>query len=140
MDGKAKVVFHSSSSDVSNNLGRAYTEAGSSVELARILDKTQGSFKQVTTDGAVKGDPVLLLAKRPIKGRKVPQSVLPVIPHLLTRAHASSDGAEQTPQRLYSRFVTHDLTRQQSVPLSADEFYELVVSKSRFENARASVE
>lgn len=138
-NGKATVVFHSSSSDVWNSLSRAYTEAGFSVELASVLDKTQGSFKQVSTDGAVKGDPVLLLAKRYIRGRKVPRSVLPVMRQLLTRAHASTDGAEQTPQRLYSRFVTHYLTRQQSVPLSADEFYELVVSKSLFENARASV-
>lgn len=139
-NGKATVVFHSSSSEVWNSLSRAYTEAGFSVELASILDKTQGSFKQVTTDGAVKGDPVLLLAKRFIRGRKTPRSVLPVMRHLLTRAHASCDGAEQTPQRLYSRFVTHYLTRRQSVPLSAEEFYALVVSKSLFENDRASVE
>ena len=139
-NGKATVVFHSSSSDVWNSLSRAYTEAGLTVELASILDKTQGSFKQVTTDGAVKGDPVLLLAKRSSRGRKTPRSVLPVMRHLLRRAHASSDGAEQTPQRLYSRFVTHYLSRQQSVPLSADEFYALVASKSLFENARASVE
>jgi 16S rRNA G966 N2-methylase RsmD len=139
-NGKATVVFHSSSSDVWNSLSRAYTDAGLNVELASILDKTQGSFKQVTTDGAVKGDPVLLLAKRPRHGIAVSESVLPVMQQLLSRAHTSSDGAEQTPQRLYSRFVTHYLTRQQSVPLSADEFYKLIVSQSLFENDRASVE
>jgi len=138
-NGKATVIFHSSSSEVWNTLSHAYTEAGLGVEVASILDKTQGSFKQVTTNGAVKGDPVLLLGKRPLRRNSVPRTVLPVMEELLEQARASSDRAEQTPQRLYSRFVTHYLTHEQSVPLNADEFYQLVASKS-FSNVRPTVE
>lgn len=127
--GKATVIFHSSSSEVWNALSHAYTEAGLGVEVASILDKTQGSFKQVTTVGSVKGDPVLLLSKRPALRKGVPRAVLPVIKELLEQARTSPDRAEQTPQRLYSRFVTHFLMREQSIPLNADEFYHLVASK-----------
>ncbi|MFC3119829.1 hypothetical protein ACFOHS_22110 [Jhaorihella thermophila] len=61
--GRATLVFHSASADVWNALQSAYTNAGLGIECAGILDKTQGSFKQVTTTGAVRGDPVLLLSK-----------------------------------------------------------------------------
>ncbi len=138
-NGKATVVFHSSSSEVWNALCHAYTEVGYSVEVASILDKTQGSFKQVSTNGAVKGDPLLLLGKRPVRRASLPRAVAPVMEELLELARASSDRAEQTPQRLYSRFVTHYLTREQSVPLNADEFYQLVASESS-SNARPPVE
>ena len=130
-DGKATVVFHSSSSEVWNKLRESYTEAGMSVENASILDKTQGSFKQVTTNGAVKGDALLLLGKQTRRdGANIPYEVLPVMKELLKTAHASQDRSERTPQWLYSRFVMHYLTRDQSVPLDANDFYELVAAKS----------
>ena len=55
--GKATMVFHSASAEVWNALQRAYQDAGFDVEYAGVLDKKQGSFKQVTTEGAVRGDP-----------------------------------------------------------------------------------
>src|SRR3546814_1362788 len=58
------MVFHSASAEVWNALQRAYQDAGFDVEYAGVLDKKQGSFKQVTTEGAVRGDPVLLLGPR----------------------------------------------------------------------------
>lgn len=60
-DGKATVVFHSTQADVWRALTSAYSKAGFSVELSNILDKKQGSFKQVTTVNSAKGDPLLLL-------------------------------------------------------------------------------
>src|SRR5262249_45929367 len=59
--GKATVVFHSTQADVWQALTSAYSAAGFSVELSNILDKKQGSFKQVTTLNSAKGDPMLLL-------------------------------------------------------------------------------
>ncbi len=130
-DGKATVVFHSSSAEVWDKLRESYTEAGMSVEDASILDKTQGSFKQVTTNGAVKGDAVLLLGKQTRRdGANIPHDVFPVMKELLKTARASKDRAEQTPQWLYSRFVMHYLTHEQSVPLDANDFYQLVAAKS----------
>ena len=51
--GEATMVFHSASADVWNALQKAYQDAGFYVEHAGVLDKKQGSFKQVTTKGAV---------------------------------------------------------------------------------------
>jgi len=120
---KATLVFHSASADVWNALQTAYTEAGLSVECAGVLDKTQGSFKQVTTAGAVRGDPVLLLGKRGATAEKTIQGVWQVAEQLRRDSVLALDPVEQTAQRLYSRLVTHYLSLHQQVPLDADSFY-----------------
>lgn len=48
-EGQATLVFHSATAQVWNALQSAYSEAGFNVKYAGILDKTQGSFKQVTS-------------------------------------------------------------------------------------------
>ncbi len=123
--GKATLVFHSASSEVWNALQSAYTDAGFGVECAGVLHKTQGSFKQVTTNGAVRGDPVLLLAKRPAGQvlRSTPY-VWTVAEQLWQEAKEAPDPGEQTVQRLYSRLVNHFLTRHQQVPIDAEAFYQ----------------
>lgn len=120
--GQATLVFHSASAEVWNALQAAYTDAGLHVECAGVLDKTQGSFKQVTTSGAVRGDPVLLLGKDPAADRSAPECVWTIAAQL-SDAALTLDPSEQTPQRLYSRLVSHFLTKHQKVPLDADDFY-----------------
>jgi hypothetical protein len=139
-DSRATVVFHSSSSEVWNALGRAYVAAGFRIELASVLEKTQGSFKQVTTDGAVKGDPTLLLQKQRVPRKRRAQAVIPLVKKLLERARDSVDDVERTPQRLYSRFINYFLTRQQVVPLDAEEFYQLIANRPLRPNAGPSIE
>ncbi len=122
-NGKATVVFHSTQADVWHALGNAYTTASFGVELSNILDKKQGSFKQVTTRNSAKGDPMLLLAPKnngQVTGRT---SVEGVIESLLMQAHDLKDPEESTPQRLYSRFVAYYMRRHASPPINADEFY-----------------
>ena len=121
--GKATLVFHSASAGVWNALQAAYTDAGFGVECAGVLDKTQGSFKQVTTNGAVRGDPVLLLGKKTAQQTKPISCVWTVAEQLRQEAALTLDTDEQTAQRLYSRLVSHFLTRHQQVPLDADSFY-----------------
>ncbi len=121
--GKGTVVFHSASAEVWNALQTAYNAADFAVERASVLDKTQCSFKQVTTEGAVRGDPLLLLNKRSIQPNKRIQSVWKVAERLQHEADSASDPAEQTAQRLYSRLVTHFLTHDQQVPVDANVFY-----------------
>ena len=121
--GKVTLVFHSATAEVWNALQAAYEDAGFGVECAGILNKTQGSFKQVTTDGAVRGDPVLLLAKRHTKTDRSVESVWTVAAQLRQEAALIPDPLEQTAHRLYSRLVTHYLTHHQQVPLDADSFY-----------------
>ncbi len=120
--GKATLVFHSASANVWNALQAAYTEARLNVECAGVLDKIQGSFKQVTTSGAVRGDPILLLGKDPATEESAPEGVWTVAAEL-SDAALTLDPSEQTPQRLYSRLVGHFLKKQEKVPFDADEFY-----------------
>ena len=121
--GKATLVFHSASADIWNALQAAYTGAGLAVECAGVLDKTQGSFKQVTTTGAVRGDPVLLLGKHPVEGEQSIECVWTVAQQLRREATLALDPTEQTAQRLYSRLINHFLANHQQVPLDADTFY-----------------
>lgn len=121
--GKATLVFHSATAEVWNALQAAYQDAGFGVECAGVLDKTQGSFKQVTTAGAVRGDPLLLLGKQPKGAELAKTCVWRVAETLRQGAALAVDPAEQTAQRLYSRLVNHYLANHQQVPLDADSFY-----------------
>ncbi|MGF7008641.1 DNA methyltransferase [Aminobacter sp. BE322] len=124
--GGATMVFHSASAEVWNALQCAYQDAGFDVEHAGVLNKTQGSFKQVTTAGAVRGDPVLLLGPRRASdavGETNEDCVWTVAAALHEAAFAARDPAETTAQRLYSRLVNYFLSRHQRVPLDADAFY-----------------
>ena len=121
--GKATLVFHSASAEVWHALQAAYTDAGFGVECAGVLDKTQGSFKQVTTKGAVCGDPVLLLGKRTMNTEQETAGVWTVAAQLLRQAALTPDPVEQSAQRLYSRLIAHYLANHQQVPIDAESFY-----------------
>ncbi|MDM8557038.1 DNA methyltransferase [Desulfococcaceae bacterium HSG7] len=53
------VVFHNSKSSVWNSIQEAMTKAGFIIARVTVLDKKQGSFKQVTAAGAVKNDLII---------------------------------------------------------------------------------
>jgi 16S rRNA G966 N2-methylase RsmD len=127
--GKGTVVFHSASADIWNALQTAYKSANLGVERASVLNKTQGSFKQVTTDGAVRGDPVLLLNKNSEQQTEKAHGVWKVAERLQKKAKSAKDPTEQTAQRLYSRLVAHFLTRDQQVPVDADVFYQWLAAR-----------
>jgi predicted RNA methylase len=121
--GRATVVFHSTQAEVWRALTQAYSAAGFSVELSNILDKKQGSFKQVTTVNSAKGDPMLLLTPKNSDRLKDSATPLDLMEQLLSEADAATDPQERLPHRIYSRFVGHYLRRHSSPPLDADEFY-----------------
>ena len=123
-DGKATVVFHYTQADVWQALINAYSTAGFSVELSNILDKKQGSFKQVTTVNSAKDDPMLLLTPQGSEKSTNRNTAEQVIERLVSKANTLDDPEERLPQRIYSRFVAHYLRRQSSPPMNADEFYE----------------
>jgi 16S rRNA G966 N2-methylase RsmD/predicted RNA-binding Zn-ribbon protein involved in translation (DUF1610 family) len=137
-NGKATVVFHSATAEVWNALQGSYKAAGFGVERASVLDKTQGSFKQVTTDGAVRGDPVLMLNKSGKQRSEKAHGVWQVAERLQQKAKLAPDPVEQTAQRLYSRLVAHFLTHDQQVPVDADTFYQWYDAK-RPSDANADV-
>ena len=117
------LVFHSSTANVWNALATACNGAGFSVNIASVLDKTQASFKQVTADGAVRGDPVLLLTKQARRPQTNVVDVWKVAEELVQQATFTGESNELSPQRLYSRLVSYYLSRDQSVPIDAAEFY-----------------
>ena len=122
-DGKATLIFHSASADVWDALQRAYTMAGFGVEHASVLNKTQASFKQVTTTGAVRGDPLLLLTKQRFGDASLNADVWTIAERLLKAAVRHIDPDERTVQRLYSRLVNHCLVNHKRVTVDADAFY-----------------
>jgi hypothetical protein len=122
-DGHATVIFHSTQANVWGALDRALTRAGFAVELSNILDKRQGSFKQVTTRNMAKGDPMLLLTPRTVTPALAPDSTQIVIARLLDEARTHTNADERLPERLYSRFVSHYLERSCAPPMDADAFY-----------------
>ena len=124
-NGKATLVFHSASAKAWNALQAAYTLAGFTVERTGVLEKTQGSFKQVTTAGAVRGDPVLLLAAGAACSDSNSLDVHQIMRQLHHEATLSHDPSELTAQRLYSRLVAHYVERHQEVPMDAKSFYQL---------------
>ena len=106
-DGKSTVVFHSSKASIWRALMTAYENAGFSVNTSSILDKIQGSFKQVTSTVTVQGDPLLLLEKKEVKTKVKGKSYESIVDDLLKIADLSNeDSNERSQERLYSRFVS----------------------------------
>jgi len=135
-DGRLTVVFHSATAKVWNSLQNAYTNAGFAVEEVGVLDKTQGSFKQVTTSGAVKGDPVLLLQKARRAQGSVDTDVWQVAEAICQSADNAGDESERTVQRLYSRLVSHFLSNHVPVPIDAESFYEWHADRNSKQKSR----
>ena len=134
-DGNVTLVFHSASATVWNALRSAYTDAGLNVVNTGILDKKQGSFKQVTTNGAVRGDPILLLRKQETEPRIITTGVWEVAAELNSDARYL-DPSERTPERLYSRLVSHFLANGHVVPIDASDFYRWCATQQIFEANR----
>lgn len=131
------VEFHNSRNDVWNAIQEALQHAGFVVADVRTLDKKQGSFKQVTSGGAVKQD-LVISAYKPNGGLErtfklsagtregawefIRQHLkhLPVFVEAEGRAETI---AERQPFLLFDRMVAFHIQRGATVPLSAAEFY-----------------
>lgn len=125
--GSATVVFHAAKASVWSALQAAYRSAGLDVAATNVLDKLQASFKQVVSTVSVKGDPLLLLTKRPILRRcDDASSAILLVDRLMNEALHSRDPADREPERLYSRYVTHCLEHGSQVELDAKHFYAAV--------------
>lgn len=135
--GHATVVFHSASAEIWNALRKACEQAGFGVADTSVLDKTQGSFKQVRTTGAVKGDPIILLSKSMTCGHVDLSDVWAVASALVDQALRSDDPTEVTPQRLYSRLVAYYLEARQDVPVDAGTFYRMLAKRHKEYAARS---
>jgi len=135
------VEFHNSQNRVWNAIQEALQRAGFVIADVRTLDKQQGTFKQVTTTGAVKQD-LIISAYKPNEGleQRVRQlsrpglasseSVWAFVDYHLNQLPVPEliDGklevlAERQDYLLYDRMVAFHVQRGIPVPIGAAEFY-----------------
>ena len=131
------VVFHNSKNAIWNAIQEAMLGAGFMVADVRVLDKKQGSFKQVTSN-AVKRD-LVISAYKPnggLEGRfgvtagtqdgvwDFVHSHLKRLPVVVMKADTLEPVAERQDYLLFDRMVAFHVLRGATVPLSATEFYQ----------------
>lgn len=131
------VEFHNSQNAVWNAIQQALLTAGFVIADVRTLDKKQGSFKQVTTNGAVKQDLVISAYKPKESFRKdfLLNAGKPETAWAFVRQHLSNipvvvvkDGkieviAERQAYLLFDRMVAYHIMQGIPVPLDATDFY-----------------
>lgn len=125
------VEFHNSKASVWNAIQDALTKAGFIIAQVTVLDKKQGSFKQVTSAGAVKND-LIINAYKPrqqfeehflkIAGVGLEKdfvaehiSHLPIEPNI-----------ERTEQMLFSKMLAHYIQNGFEIRLNAPQFYNIL--------------
>lgn len=123
------VVFHNTRKEVWNALRTAILHSGFEILYTSILDKTQTSFKQTTTKGAVKKDPIILaykpeLAKNFPKEQNMLSSKEFIIHHLKKLKNRPSP--ERSFDYIFGRFVGHRLSNGNNIPVDAKEFRRIV--------------
>ncbi|MGI9861910.1 DNA methyltransferase [Moorella naiadis] len=131
------VVFHNSKNSVWNAIQEALQDAGFVVADVRTLDKKQGTFKQVTSGGAVKQD-LVISAYKPNGGLEerfkleagteegvwdFVRTHLRQLPVFTAQSDQAQVIVERTNYLLYDRMVAFHVRRNVMVPQSAAEFY-----------------
>jgi len=122
------VVFHNSKASVWNAIRDAMTRAGFVIAQVTVLDKKQGSFKQVTSAGAVKND-LVINAYKPKKefeehflrlaGEGLEKDfVQEHLDHLPVEINI-----ERTEQMLYSKMLAHYFHHGYDIRMNARQFY-----------------
>jgi len=125
------VEFHNSRSSVWNAIQDAMSKAGFVIANVAVLDKKQGSFKQVTAAGAVKND-LVISAYKPRQhfiqrflehaGDGFEQEFIQM--HLFHLPVEPS--IERTEQMLYSKLLAYYVQRGYSVKYDAQQFYKML--------------
>ena len=131
------VEFHNSKNSVWVSIQEALERAGFVIADVRTLDKQQGSFKQVTSSGAVKQD-LIISAYKPNGGLEkrfeleagteagawdFVRTHLAQLPVFVSRGAQVQYVVERQNYLLYDRMVAFHVQRNKTVPLSAGEFY-----------------
>lgn len=123
------VEFHNSKASVWNALQDALSRAGFVVAQVTVLDKQQGSFKQVTSAGAVKNDLIINAYK--------PQAVFSK--HLISRAGRGLESdfirehlcqlpiaanVERSKEMLFSKYLAYYVQHGYQVMYNGEQFYQ----------------
>lgn len=131
------VEFSNSKNSIWNAIQEALMRAGFVIADVRVLDKKQGSFKQVTTTSAVKQD-LIISAYKPkesFKRRMIEKAgseetawdfvreQLDKLPVVVDKQGRIEVFKERDPQLLYDRMVAYHVMAGIAVPIDAPDFY-----------------
>ncbi|MDP8204121.1 MAG: DNA methyltransferase [Candidatus Tenebribacter mawsonii] len=122
------VEFHNSKSSVWNAIQEGMNKAGFIVANVAVLDKKQGSFKQVTSSGAVKND-LVISAYKPKK--EFEDNFLKVVGEgyeaEFVKMHldhqANEPTIERTEKMLYSKMLAYYIQRGYEIAMDSKQFY-----------------
>ncbi|MEW6402556.1 MAG: DNA methyltransferase [Chloroflexota bacterium] len=122
------VEFHNSKASVWNAIQDSLSRAGFVVAQVTVLDKQQGSFKQVTSSGAVKND-LIINAYKPqagftkrlvsLAGRGLEVEFIRAHLHQLPLAA----NAERSKEMLYSKYLAYYIQHGYQVAYNGEQFY-----------------
>ena len=131
------VEFHNSANAIWNAIQNALGEAGFVLADVRIFDKGQGTWKQMTSSGAVKQD-LVISAYKPNGGLEdrfkieagteegmwdFVRTHLKQLPVFVSKNGQAEVIAERQNYLLFDRMVAFHVQRGVTIPLSAAEFY-----------------
>lgn len=131
------IEFHNSQNNVWNSIQEALQRAGFIIADIRVLDKKQGSFKQVTTTSAVKQD-LVISAYKPTDSliRDFTKNIgtketawtfvrqhLANLPNVVKSNNKIETIAERQGFLLFDRMVAYHIMKGIPVPIDASEFY-----------------
>lgn len=125
------VEFNNSSSKIWNLIQNAITKSGFIISQVSILDKRQGSFKQVTSANSVKSD-LIISAFKPSTAFEKISSVqtnkdieIYYVNELLTNL-SQKPIVERTDKMLYSKMIAYYIQRGYEIRYDAKSFYSLL--------------
>lgn len=137
------VEFHNSQNSVWNAIQEAIQKAGFIIADVRTLNKKQESFKQITSQGAVKQDLVISAYKpkesfmrKMIKESGTEETAwafvrqyLENLPVAVVKENSIEVIAERQPYLLFDRMVAYHITNGLPVPIDAPDFYKKLDEK-----------
>lgn len=138
------VAFHSTRKAIWESLRRALETSGFEYVSTSMLDKVQTSFKQTTTSGAVRRDPLIVLRK-PIVTTQVELHAAAdpweITGARLTQLSASGNSSESDRHSLFSYLASYYIRRNLPMPLAADQFFQGLAQRfpERFGEAQSAV-
>lgn len=122
----ASVVFHSAKAKVWDAFSDAISNAKLQIVLTNILDKSQASFKQVVSIGAVQGDPLFLLQKEMGSRVETKMTDAEVLKDVISE-HLLEDDFDN--RKCFSLYINKCLALGIEVKMDAKQVYEYYYSK-----------
>lgn len=137
------VVFHNSKKDVWNATLEAMREAGFKIVETSILDKKQGSIKQVKAKNAVSKDIIIGAMKLEDATQQdkptVENKVWDYLVQKIEQTYLSNEEMEKDKQFLYSAYLSYMIKHHLAIEYDAKDFYKQLKLKFPKEQTNGAV-